>query len=191
MTLEHGCPPRQEPVRTDRYTKLPDQLIHELTPREHQLVHALLSFRWFDDSAIYPYVGTLAKMLGCHKRTVQRTLRKLEAKGYVVTVAHYRDEAEDEHHGQSSNTYAPGPMLLPLLPHASDQADAPSEQERRTPVASAPFRTNQRNYQKPKRRQQGRYTPPSTGGGYLETRTYSQDGGDFLMTRYGPLKPRT
>jgi DNA-binding transcriptional MocR family regulator len=97
-----------------RYTKLPDALLSELTPREHQLVHALLSYRWTDDSAIYPSVRTLATRLRCTDRTIQRTLRSLERQGYLVTVARYREGD----HGQTSNRYAPGPMLLPLLPPA-------------------------------------------------------------------------
>jgi DNA-binding transcriptional MocR family regulator len=101
-----------------RYTRLPDALISELTPREHQLVHALLSYRWTDDAAIYPSVPTLAKRLRCTDRTIQRTLRSLERQGYLVTVARFRDEGD---HGQTSNTYAPGPMLLPLLPPAGDR----------------------------------------------------------------------
>jgi DNA-binding transcriptional MocR family regulator len=101
-----------------RYTRLPDALISELTPREHQLVHALLSYRWTDDAAIYPSVPTLAKRLRCTDRTIQRTLRSLERQGYLVTVARFRAEGD---HGQTSNTYAPGPMLLPLLPPAGDR----------------------------------------------------------------------
>lgn len=101
-----------------RYTRLPDALISELTPREHQLVHALLSYRWTDDSAIYPSVRTLATRLRCTDRTIQRTLRSLERQGYLVTVARYRTEGD---HGQTSNLYAPGPMLLPLLPPAGDR----------------------------------------------------------------------
>ena len=56
---------------------------------------------------------TLAGRLRCTDRTIQRTLRRLETQGYVVTMARYRDDGD---HGQTSNRYAPGPLLLPLLP---------------------------------------------------------------------------
>lgn len=148
----------QEP---SRYTRLPNALLRELTPREHQLVHALLSFRWFSDSAIFPYVGTLAKMLRCSKRTVQRTLRSLERKGYLVTVAEYRDISEDGHRGQTSNTYAPGPMLLPLLPPADTSTDAQAERDRRPPMTPPSHRNSYRNQTNRKNRNNSRYTPPA------------------------------
>ena len=155
-----------------RYTRLPDQLIIELTPREHQLVHALLSYRWTDDAPIYPYVGTLAARLGCSKRTIQRTLRSLERKGYIVTVARYRDESEDgAHHGQTSSVYAPGPMLLPLLPRDRDEDARPAQQERQAPMTPMPYTKKHGNYRTEKRDRNRQYTPPSDG--------------DFLMTSRG------
>jgi hypothetical protein len=109
----------QPATPTDRYTRLPDALLSELTPREHQLVHALLSYRWTDAAAIYPSIRTLARQCGCSDRTVQRTLRALERRGYVVSVARFR---ADE--GQTSSEYRPGPLLLPLLAPPGDTAAA-------------------------------------------------------------------
>jgi DNA-binding transcriptional MocR family regulator len=83
-------------------------------------VHALLSYRWTDNAAIYPSVRTLATRLRCTDRTIQRTLRSLERQGYLVTVARYREGD----HGQTSNRYAPGPMLLPLLSPPGDTVRA-------------------------------------------------------------------
>ena len=107
-TVSWSAPSCPEP----RYTKLPDALL-SLTPRQHQLIHALLSYRWYADSAIYPSVPTLARRLAWSVRTVQRVMRQLEAAGYVVVHATYR--ADD---GQGTNLYEPGPALLPYLPPA-------------------------------------------------------------------------
>jgi DNA-binding transcriptional MocR family regulator len=112
----------------DRYTRLPDAILGVLKPREHQVTHLLLSYRWFADSTIRPFVATMATRLGCSRRTVQRALRGLEAKGYLVTVARYRDDSDG---GQTSNIYAPGPLLLPLLPVTDD---APARQSARPPM---------------------------------------------------------
>jgi DNA-binding transcriptional MocR family regulator len=115
----------------DRYTKLPNALLARLTPREHQLVHALLAHRWYRDSTIYPRVGTLAELLGWSRRTVQRTLRRLEDGGWIVTVARYRDDR-----GQTSNEYKPGPMLAPILPPAEDAPVTVPRDDRRTPASA-------------------------------------------------------
>lgn len=137
-----------------RYTKVPDAILSDLTPREHQLVHLLLSYRWYEDSPIYPYVGTMATRLGCSKRTIQRTLRSLEAKDYLIVAARYRDLSEDdEHHGQTSNLYAPGPRLLALLPRSVDDGDGTASRERRHPMTPMPTGrrdTNQRSYARQK-----------------------------------------
>jgi hypothetical protein len=134
----HGAPPH---CLGDRYTKLPDALLSVLSPREHQLVHLLLSYRWKPDSPIYPFVGSMAKRLGWSVRTVQRTLRRLEAKGYLVTTPDFR--ATDK--GQTANRYAPGPLLLPLLAPVDVDPGAPADQPGRPPV-TAP--THKRKEQK-------------------------------------------
>lgn len=101
-----------------RYTKLPDTLLSVLTPRQHMLVHALLSYKWFSDSSIYPSVPTLAKQLRWSVRTVQRIMRQLEAGGWIVVRACYRSDD-----GQASNLYEPGPVLLPYLSPAPARPD--------------------------------------------------------------------
>lgn len=146
-----------------RYTRLPDALLSELSPREHQLVHALLSFRWFDDSPIFPRIATLAERVRCSTRTVQRTLRSLEGKGYLVTVARYRDESDG---GQTSNQYAPGPLLMALLPPAGSQPVAP-------PVTrTAHHEGNTRN------------TTHRTG---FDSKNTAKKSKDYLETRYGTI----
>lgn len=155
-----------------RYTKMPDDVLSVLTPRDHQVLHLLLSYRWFSDSTIRPYVGTMAERLGVCKRTVQRSLRRLELGGYLVTVARYRDESEDgEHHGQTSNLYAPGPLLLPLLPPLDTRDDGPPEQARRTPMTPTTYKKEtKRNY------------TPRMGRDY--------DKEDYFATRDGRLPQR-
>ena len=106
------------PPPTGRYTQLPDALLSLLTPRGHMLVHALLSYKWYADSAIYPSVPTLAKQLGWSVRTVQRTMRRLESDGYIVVRACYRSDD-----GQASNLYESGPALLPYLPPSPARPD--------------------------------------------------------------------
>lgn len=115
-----------------RWTRLPDMLISTLTPREHQLVHALLSYRWTDDAAIYPRVETLAERLNCSARTIQRTARGLESKGYLIIEARYRDDQ-----GQTSNLYRPGPLLVALLPPPGDTATATPRHDQR-PLVTRP-----------------------------------------------------
>lgn len=136
--LTRSALPRPE----SRFTRLPDAILAVLTPREHQLLHALLSYRWSDDAPIFPRVGTLAKRLGCSERTVQRALRRLEAGGWIVTVARYRD---DEARDRTSNEYRPGPTLLPLLPRADAAADTTSRPDWRRPVTDAPPKRDPRN----------------------------------------------
>src|SRR5690242_6393305 len=156
------------------WTRLPDALISELTPREHHLVHALLSYRWFSSSPICPFVATLADRIGCSRRTVQRTLRSLERKGYLVTVARYRDDSD---HGQTSNVYGPGPLLLPLLPLADDRPGAQPGSDRRPPMTGPTPGNRLRNQTKGTR---GQERP--------DLRDYGST--DHLMTRYGRLAPR-
>lgn len=95
-------------VQDGRWTAIPNEL-HDLaeTPREFQLMAALLSFRWYPTSPIIPSVETLASMLACSRRTVRRTVAALEARGYIRRIE--RRAADDR---QLSNDYALcGPLL--------------------------------------------------------------------------------
>ena len=125
-----------------RWSKLPDALLGVLTPREHQVIHLLLSYRWSDDALIYPSVRTMAKRLGCSERTIQRAIRGLERGGWIVVEARYRDDE-----GQQSNQYHPGPRLLPLLPAArvTLPPSRPSA-KREYPKQSKQMRSNQSGY---------------------------------------------
>jgi DNA-binding transcriptional MocR family regulator len=157
-------------ARQDRFTQLPDILIDVLGPRQHQLVHALLSYDWTGDGAIYPSVPTLAMRLRWSVRTVQRALRSLEDQGYIVTEARYRDDQ-----GRTSNLYRPGPALIAHLSPRGRQPDT-------TPVTArhpAPMtrvsdeRRNPDRYEAKQRQAMGRYiTPPRSGS--------------LMATRYGP-----
>lgn len=131
-------------VSTDRWTAVPDVLLGVLTPREHQLLHALLSYRWTADATIRPFVKTLARQMGdCHPRTVQRAAARLQARGLIEIVPRFR---VDE--GQSANEYRPTAALLALLPRDTDDDAADVGPRSHTPTTTAAYRrreTNQRN----------------------------------------------
>jgi DNA-binding transcriptional MocR family regulator len=153
-------------ARQDRFTQLPDSLLGALTPREHQLVHALLSYRWTPDAAIYPSVRTLARQLGCSDRTIQRTAHALEAKGYLIIEARYRDDQ-----GQTSNIYRPGPLLIALLPASPGSAKtaaAPCHDHHPPVTRPSVERDFVKPYQTKQRQSTRRYQP-----------------GDLMQSRYG------
>ncbi|HVQ45145.1 MAG TPA: hypothetical protein VMT30_09400 [Candidatus Saccharimonadia bacterium] len=166
------CP---DPFPTDsRYTQIPNG-VHELVEnaRELQLVVHLLSFRWYPSSPIIPSVKTLAKAMKCSARTVRRTAERIESRGLLQ-----RQERLAWDKRQMSNEYILCGALLALVTAVEasrDQEARPEWQGRRSNAAG---KENSRNQTNRTRRNERRYTPPSTGG-------------DFLMTRYGPLKPRT
>lgn len=140
-----------------RWTKLPDALLSVLTPREHQLVHALLSYRWTPDAPIYPSVRTLARRLGCSERTIQRTARQLAGKGYLIIDARYRDDQ-----GQTSNLYRPGPLLVALLPPASASTVSRSQHDHHPPVTRPADERDSGKNTTPTGGRQGGYTPANT-----------------------------
>lgn len=162
QSIQRSAAARPDATPTDRYTRLPDAILGVLTPREHQVLHLLLSYRWYGDSVIRPFVATMATRLGCSRRTVQRALRGLESKGYLVTVARYRDDSDG---GQTSNAYAPGPLLLPLLPATND---APAGSTARPPMTRA---ADKKGYPK------NRTTP----------NRMEYDSKSYTETRYGKL----
>lgn len=130
--MQQSIPGLASPCPERRFTRLPDALLSLLTPRQHMLVHALLSYRWWSDSAIYPSVPTLARQLGWSERTVQRIMRQLEAGGWIVVQACYRSDD-----GQASNLYEPGPALVPYLPPAPARPDTTPVTARRPAPVSA------------------------------------------------------
>lgn len=158
-----SCP---DPAPTDRYTRLPDQLLADLTPREHQLVHLLLSYRWTEDALIYPRIGTLAARLRCSERTIQRTLRELERRGYLIIDAQYRDDQ-----GQTSNLYRPGPLLVALLPPAGATAVTRRRDDHHPPVTRRPAE---------------RYS----GNENTRTRRPERPDRDYFASREGRISPR-
>lgn len=175
QSVSRASSPRQEP--TTRFTKLPDELLHVLSPREHMLLHALLSHRWFEDSEIYPSVTRLRDMLRWSVRTVQRTMRKLEDGGYVVRIADYRNKTEWGDRGQTSNIYRPGPALLPLLPPLESRDDMGGSQPVSRPLPTWPRKGENENKTKRTSKPQGQYILPRTSG--------------FLETRHGTYIPRS
>ena len=152
---------------TTRYTQIPRALIRMCTPREYQLVSALLGYRWFEDSEIRPRVRLLAEEMGCTVRTVQYAMRGLEAKGLIVPVAHFRDDG-----GQSSNRYLIGPALAPLLAPLPEQANTSRSAWVRPPVQDAARRTRTPERNTPTTTRERLYNRiPATSSAYLETRS--------------------
>lgn len=152
-------------VRQDRFTQLPDTLLDVLTPREHQVIHLLLSYRWTDDGAIYPSVPTMARRLGCSDRTIQRTIRQLEQRGYIVVVEQHRSDRS-----QQSNLYQPGPLLLPLLPPLGDGHVTERRDRGAGPVTRAAGERKPGKRNTPTRGRERLYSRiPTHGSAYLET----------------------
>lgn len=157
-----------------RYTKIPDRIaLLKLTPREEQLIHRLLSHRWTPDARIYPSIKRLAELMDCTRRTVQRTLRRLEGRGLLVSEPCYQPVT-----GQTTNTYHLAGALLAIVTEAVDQVVARPVDDRRPPATStAPERDsgNQRSSKGDwKPRQRSIPTDPAaylTGrlGGYIRT----------------------
>lgn len=167
---------RQEPLplADGRFTQIPNG-IHDLleNARELQLVVHLLKYRWYPTSPIIPAVETLARAMKCSGKTVRRTAARLEARGLLEREAR---RAADKR--QMSNQYhLCGPLLalVTALEASRDQEARPSWEGRGTGVGAKRYSGNQ---SKRTTQQKGWYTPPSTGG-------------DFLETRYGRLVPRT
>lgn len=95
----------------DRYTSIPNAL-HGLadTPREFQVMAALLSYRWYLTSPIIPSVETLAVQVGCSHRTIRRTIAALEARGLLR-----REERRASDARQLSNEYVLCGALLAFV----------------------------------------------------------------------------
>jgi hypothetical protein len=166
---------RQELFPTDsRYTKI-SRGLHAIvrTPRQYELAVALLEFRWFPDSPIIPSVKLLAETIRCSERTVRRTMAQMEADGTVR-----REERRAPDDRQMSNLYVLCGPLLALVTAVEATADQGSDQPWQGRRSRLSGEKNSGNYQKRSRPNERRYTPPSTGSDYLET-------------RYGRLLPRT
>jgi hypothetical protein len=118
----------------DRWTKVPNAL-HALvdTPREFQVVAALLSYRWKPSSPIIPSVDTLARQVNCSRRTIRRTIAALEARGLLR-----REERRADDSRQMSNRYVLCGALLVFVTRieaARVQEERQPWQGRRSPVA--------------------------------------------------------
>lgn len=130
------------PLTDRRFTQIP-RALHALakTPREYELMAALLGYRWFPSSPIIPSVATLAKTLRCSSRTVRRTAATLQARGLLKRQVR---RAWDKR--QMSNEYVLcGPLLALVadLEASRDQEARPSWQGRRTDVAEKRYSGNQ------------------------------------------------
>ena len=146
----------------ERFTQLPDGL-HELvtSPREFQLIAALLSHRWTPDAEMFPSVKRLSEILNCSQRTVQRTCAALEERGLLVR--EYRRREDD---GQTSNIYHLAGALLALVSVVVDTRVSP---DRRTPTTRLSGRNRTPERHTPTRVRE-RLPAPASGGYGLLTR---------------------
>jgi hypothetical protein len=120
------------PDLTPGYTKIPNMLFDAgLTPRQFQMLALILSYRW-QGGAAYPRIRTLSARLDCSDRTIQRAIRGLEERGYLVVEERFRSSDDS----QTSNVYHPGPRLLPFLPPTDDLPATGSAGTHRSPVTS-------------------------------------------------------
>lgn len=147
-----------------RYTQIPRALIRMCTPREYQLISALLGYRWHEDAEIFPRVKVLAEEMGCKVRVVQYAMRGLEAKGLIVPEARYRSDG-----GQTSNRYVVGPMLAPLLAPLPERASTEASAWVRPPVQDGAGRNRTPERHTPTRGRE-RLPAPASGGYGLLTR---------------------
>jgi DNA-binding transcriptional MocR family regulator len=134
------------------------------SPREHQLMVALLMFRWHPHSPIIPSVDQLRRIMKCSDRTVRRTAEKMEARGLL------RREARHAHdRRQMSNRYVLCGAFLSLVTAIEanrDQEQSSTWQGRRTRTSGERYEPNQKN----RTTQQNRQSQPA--GTYSElTRT--------------------
>jgi DNA-binding transcriptional MocR family regulator len=147
----------QEP--DTRFIQIPRGLIRMTSPREYQLIAALLAYRWTPESKIFPSVKTLAAEMGCTPRTVQRTVAALEARGWLVREYQYRPDGS-----QRSSTYHLAGELLSMM---TDSVDARASEPRQTPLTRGAGRTRYPERQTPKT---GRERGHGPGSGLLVRR---------------------
>ena len=76
----------------------------------------LTSYWWFKDRPPFPRTNVIAKRMGVSSRTVQRALKKLEAKGYIR-----RDDYKAEDGRTTAAVYFEG-LILKLTGMAKEDA---------------------------------------------------------------------
>lgn len=75
--------------------------VKELTVYE-RLLYVALAVSAGGETECDPTVRTLTQLCGCSSRQIMRTLKSLEAKGYITKVAQY---LEAENNTQTANKY--------------------------------------------------------------------------------------
>lgn len=136
QSIQGSLPHCPDPTDADRrnFVQIP-RALHALaeTPREYELLVALVEYRWYPTSPIIPSVSTLAETLRCSQRTVRRTAAALEARGLIL-----REERRAADRRQMSNEYVLcGPLLAAVtaVEAARDREEHQPWQGRRTAVA--------------------------------------------------------
>ena len=104
------------------YTLIPALLISGqsrlgLSPEQFNII-VHLAYHWRSSTSNpYPTKRRLAAMLGKSEKQVQRYLKELEEKNYIVRIMRYRDGR-----GQTSSAYDLRPLVIALKELANDAA---------------------------------------------------------------------
>ncbi|MDB5806931.1 MAG: regulatory protein GntR [Betaproteobacteria bacterium] len=108
------------------YTAVPDVLLSHmgqlgLTPTELVLLLQLMRYWWTADTLPFPSKRALALAMGCNEKNVQKLMKGLEARGFVIRVQ--RRQAADKN---GSNLYCLDPLVEKLRAVVLGPAQAPT-----------------------------------------------------------------
>lgn len=106
------------------FTVVPSVLLHSLPglgigATDLAVLTCLIDAWWKPGDMPWPSKAKLAAMLGVSEKTVQRALRRLEARSLIRTDPRYRS-----HGGQTSNRYDLTPLVARLEAVTKDLAEA-------------------------------------------------------------------
>ncbi|QCQ99369.1 helix-turn-helix domain-containing protein [Brevundimonas sp. SGAir0440] len=125
------------------FTVVPSVLLQTLPAlgiraSELAVLVCLIDAWWKPDDMPWPSKARLAGLLGVSDKTIQRAIRRLEARGLIISEARHR-----AHGGQTSNRYDMTPLVARLEAITKDLKDAEAEAEKARGIAvhkSAPRR---------------------------------------------------
>ena len=109
------------------FTVVPSVLLQTLPAlgiraSELAVLVCLIDAWWKPDDMPWPSKARLAGLLGVSDKTIQRAIRRLEARGLIVSEARHRS-----HGGQTSNRYDMTPLVARLEAITKDLKDAEAE----------------------------------------------------------------
>ncbi len=110
-----------KPVMDAGWSAVPNILIEKqaalgLTPLEMNILLHLIQYWWFESNLPHPSVKTVADAIGVTERTVQRTITRLCALGFME-----REERRYTERGSKTNLYSFKGLIEKLKPHAAEK----------------------------------------------------------------------